>query len=128
MKITLSKEREAPEKNKQQWLQSENVKTRRVLMRWIMLTLAGCLLCPLFNGAALGFTKNECVSRLTKEVDPQFRLSPAQAAARCDEISLRIAKLTKHIIGKWQRKGPKGKIETMEISADGTGRIHQYNA
>jgi hypothetical protein len=76
---------------------------------------------------ASGFSREECIAHLTKEVDPPYRLSPAQAARRCNEIALRIAKRSKQIVGKWQRTGPKGKIETMEISADGTARSHRYN-
>jgi hypothetical protein len=75
---------------------------------------------------ASGFSREDCISNLTKEVDPPYRLSPVQATRRCNEIALRVAKLSKQVVGKWQRRGPKGKIETMEIYADGTARSHRY--
>ena len=58
-------------------------------------------------------------SRLTKEVDPQYRLSPAQAAIRCNQIALRVAKLSKLAVGNDSGE----RTETIEIYADGTSAI-----
>ncbi len=86
-----------------------------------------CSACIISNTAAFGFNKDECISRLSKETDPPFLLSPDQAAARCNDIELRIAKLSKQILGKWHRKGPKGTVETMNITADGVAKIRRFN-
>lgn len=80
------------------------------------------------NSSPSGFSRSECVAHLTsKEISPQYRLTLAQAAARCDQIVLRIDKLSRQIVGKWQRRGAKGGIETIEISAGGKVRSHRYN-
>jgi hypothetical protein len=118
--------KEAPKKNTQQWLQSLKSKPDRVQICKIVIFVVSCFVCFFAHDAAFGFNKNECVSRLVKEIDPPYRLSPKQATERCDAIAHRIAKLSKQIIGKWQHRVFKGKIETMDITADGTAKINRY--
>jgi len=120
------KQKKAMQKNTQQWLQCTEAKPHRGgLMRWVTVFVISCVPCVFVHETALGFNTNECVLRLTKEVDPPYRLSQAQATARCDAIARRIDKLSKQIVGKWQHR-VNGQMETMIISADGTARIHRY--
>lgn len=48
------------------------------------------------------FSKAECISRLSKEVDRPFRLSLTKATVRCNAIDSRIRILQKLILGKWK--------------------------
>lgn len=68
------------------------------------------------------FSESQCVTRLTKELDPPFRLKRATAIKRCKAVALRIETLSKQILGKWQLVGSKGRKETLEFFADGTVR------
>jgi hypothetical protein len=74
------------------------------------------------------FSESQCVSRLTREVDPPFRLNRVNAIKRCSTIALRIKTLSKQILGKWQLIGSKGRKETLEFSADGTSRSYWYDS
>ncbi len=126
MITATSKQKKAMKKNTQQWIQFTEAKPHRCgLMCWITVFVISCVPCVFLHETALGFNTNECVLQLTKEVDPQYRLSQAQATARCDAIARRIDKLSKQIVGKWQHR-ENGQMETMVISADGTARIHRY--
>lgn len=120
-------QKDALQKNVQQWLLSQEGKTSRVPMRRIVVFVISCFACFFVHEAAFGFSTNECVSHLSKDIDPPYRLSTVQATARCYAIARRIAKLSRQICGKWQRKGHNGQIETMVISSDGTARIHCYD-
>ncbi len=74
------------------------------------------------------FSESQCVSRLTEELDPPFRLTRATAIKRCKAVALRIKTLTKQILGKWQLLRSKGRKETLEFFADGTVRRDWYDS
>lgn len=67
------------------------------------------------------FSKAECISRLTKEVDAPYRLSLVKATVRCNAIEKRINLLSKQILGKWQSRS-EGRTVTLEFFADGTAK------
>lgn len=101
--------------------------TRKEVMCKIVILVVTCFTCLSAHDAAFGFVANECVTRLIEGVDPQFRVSPAQAKKTCEAIALRITKLSKQAVGKWQFKVAKGKINMMVLSADGTAHVRCYN-
>ena len=105
---------------------TKTINTRNEVMCKIVIFVVSCFYCISARNVAFGFDANECASRLSEGVDPQFRVSPVQAKTTCDAISSRITKLSTQIIGKWQHKAAKGKIETMVFSSDGTTRVHGY--
>lgn len=74
------------------------------------------------------FSESQCVTRLTKELDPPFRLKSATAVKRCKAVALRIETLSKQILGKWQLVDSKGRKETLEFFAEGTVRRDWYDS
>ena len=94
------------------------MKLQRIIISIISLVL--------LNAFALNaqdrISESECVSQLTAEVDPPFRLKRATAIKRCSAIAARINTLSKQILGKWQSVGSKGRRDRLEFFADGTVR------
>lgn len=75
-------------------------------------------------GSAQAFSKAECISRWTTDVDRPFRLPTAKATARCNAVEARITALSKQILGKWQRAS-EGRTENLNFFADGTVRRYE---
>lgn len=69
-----------------------------------------------------------CVTRLTRENDPHFRVSAREANAQCAEIDRRISELSAAILGTWQRRSDNGFVETIEFRRDGQAIATTYSS
>lgn len=73
------------------------------------------------------FSVSECITRMTREVDRPYRLSPARAQSQCQTIQARIGELSTQIVGLWQRRSDDGHRESIEFKPDGTAYVSSYS-
>lgn len=73
------------------------------------------------------FDVARCVVRLTRELDPPYRVSAREANSQCTEINRRIGELSAAILGTWQLRSNNGFVDTIEFRRDGQAVTTTYS-
>lgn len=78
--------------------------------------------------AVAAFSVSECAARLSStDILPKYRLTHQAAVARCTAAAVRVARISKMVVGTWTRTDERGRHLRMQFLPDGTLRVHSFD-